>query len=108
MGYNINNYIIAPVVHCPVVQLYVAWLRGVWALLVAGRVPPLDVRDLLAGDHTVWDPGDGEAGAEPMDHPRGYNIAPAMDPPAPSVLPCGVVPALLQPGWPMYGHSSVL
>jgi hypothetical protein len=53
-------------VHCPVVQPAVAWLRGVWALLVAGRVPPLDVRVLLAGDHAVWDPGGGEAGAEQL------------------------------------------
>ncbi len=57
-------------VHCPVVQPAVAWLRGVWALLVAGRVPPLDVRVLLAGDHTVWDPGGGEAGAELWTHLR--------------------------------------
>ncbi len=63
-------------VHCPVVQpavFVVAWLRGVWALLVAGRVPPLDVRVirvLLAGDHTVWDPGGGEAGAELWTHLR--------------------------------------
>jgi hypothetical protein len=57
-------------VHCPVVQPAVAWLRGVWALLVAGRVPPLslDVRVLLPGDHTVWDPGGGEAGAELWTH----------------------------------------
>jgi hypothetical protein len=41
-------------VHCHVVQPAVAWLRGVWALLVAGRVHPLDVRVLLAEDHTVW------------------------------------------------------
>ncbi len=41
------------------------------ALLVAGRVPPLDVRVLLAGDHTVWDPrGGGEAGAELWTHLR--------------------------------------
>jgi hypothetical protein len=51
-------------VHCPVVRPAVAWLRGVWAMLVAGRVPPLDARVLLAGDHTVWDPGGGEACAE--------------------------------------------
>jgi hypothetical protein len=58
-------------VHCPVVQPAVAWLRGVWALLVAGRVPPLDVRVLLAEDHTVWDPGGGEAaGAELWTHLR--------------------------------------
>ncbi len=57
-------------VHCPVVPPAVAWLRGVWALLVAGRVPPLDVRVLLAGDHTVWDPGGGEAGAELWTHLR--------------------------------------
>jgi hypothetical protein len=76
-------------VHCPVVQPAVAWLRGVWALLVAGRVPPLDVWVLLAGDHTVWDPGGGEAGAELWTHLR--------------LLFCraGVVPALLQGGpWP--------
>jgi hypothetical protein len=74
-------------VHCPVVHPAVAWLRGVWALNVPGRVPPLDARVLLAGDHTVWDPGGGEAGAELWAHP-----------PAPSVLPCGLVPALLQGG----------
>jgi hypothetical protein len=55
---------------CHVVQPAVAWLRGVWAMLVAGRVPPLDVRVLLAGDHTVWDPGGGEAGAELWTHLR--------------------------------------
>ncbi len=57
-------------VHCPVVRPAVAWLRGMWALLVAGRVPPLDARVLLAGDHTVWDPGGGEAGAELWAHLR--------------------------------------
>ncbi len=46
-------------VHCPVVQP-----------AVAGYVPPLDVRVLLAGDHTVWDPGGGEAGAELWTHLR--------------------------------------
>jgi hypothetical protein len=49
-------------VHCPVVRPAAAWLRGVWAMLVAGRVPPLDARVLLAGDHAVWDPGGGEVG----------------------------------------------
>jgi hypothetical protein len=57
-------------VHCPVVRPAVAWLRGVWAMLVAGRVPPLDARVLLAGDHAVWDPGGGEAGAELWTHLR--------------------------------------
>ncbi len=56
--------------HCPVVRPAVAWLRGVWAMHVAGRVPPLDARVLLAGDHTVWDPGGGEAGAELWTHLR--------------------------------------
>ncbi len=37
---------------------------------MAGRVPPLDVRVLLAGDHTVWDPGGGDAGAELWTHLR--------------------------------------
>jgi hypothetical protein len=74
-------------VHCPVVRPAVAWLRGVWAMLVAGRVPPLDARVLLAGDHAVWDgAGGGEAGAELWTHLR---------------LLCGLVPALLQSGpWP--------
>jgi len=57
-------------VHCPVVRPAVAWLRGVWAMLVAGRVPPLDARVLLAGDHAVWDPGGGEAGAGLWTHLR--------------------------------------
>ncbi len=57
-------------VHCSVVRPAVAWLRGVWAMLVAGRVPPLDARTLLAGDHAVWDPGGGEAGAELWTHLR--------------------------------------
>ncbi len=57
-------------VHCPVVRPAVAWLRGVWAMLVASRVPPLDARVLLAGDHAVWDPGGGEAGAELWTHLR--------------------------------------
>ena len=39
-------------------------------MLVAGRVPPLDARVLLAGDHAVWDPGGGEAGAELWTHLR--------------------------------------
>jgi hypothetical protein len=39
-------------------------------MLVAGRVPPLDARVLLAGDHAVWDPGGGEAGAELWAHLR--------------------------------------
>ncbi len=77
-------------VHCPVVRPAVAWLRGVWAMHVAGRVPPLDARVLLAGDHTVWDPGGGEAGAELWTHLR--------------LLFCRavtLVPALLQSGpWP--------
>jgi hypothetical protein len=77
-------------VHCPVVRPAVAWLRGVWAMLVAGMVPPLDARVLLAGDHAVWDPGGGEAGAGLWTHLRLQ-----------SVLPCGLVPALLQSGpWP--------
>jgi hypothetical protein len=33
-------------------------------------VPPLDARVLLAGDHTVWDPGGGDAGAELWTHLR--------------------------------------
>jgi hypothetical protein len=36
-------------VHCPVVRPAVAWLRGMWAMLVAGRVPLLDARFLLLG-----------------------------------------------------------
>jgi hypothetical protein len=47
-------------VQCPVVRPAVAWLRGVWAMLVAGRVPPLDARVLLPGDHTVWCGGCGQ------------------------------------------------
>ncbi len=50
--------------HCPVVRPAVGWLRGLWAMIVADRVPPQDARVvLLAGDHTVWDPGGGDAGA---------------------------------------------
>ena len=48
--------------HCPVVRPAVGWLRGLWATIVADRVPPRDARVLLAGDHTVWDPGGGDAG----------------------------------------------
>jgi hypothetical protein len=33
-------------------------------------VPVLDARVLLAGDHTVWDPGGGDAGAELWTHLR--------------------------------------
>ena len=56
--------------HCPVVRPAVSWLQGLWARVVAGRVPPLDARVLLAGDHTVWDPGGGDAGAELWTHLR--------------------------------------
>ncbi len=33
-------------------------------------MPPVDAWVLLAGDHTVWDPGGGEAGAELWTHLR--------------------------------------
>ena len=56
--------------HCPVVRPAVGWLRGLWSTIVADRVPPLDARVLLAGDHTVWDPGGGDAGAELWTHLR--------------------------------------
>jgi hypothetical protein len=47
---------------CPVVQPGVAWLGALWSKVVAGVQLPLDARVLLAGDHTVWDPGGGDAG----------------------------------------------
>jgi hypothetical protein len=53
-----------------VVQPAVAWLQALWGRVVEGRVPPVDARVLLAGDHTVWDPGGGEAGAELWTHLR--------------------------------------
>ena len=56
--------------HCPVVRPAVGWFRGLWGMIVVGRVPPLDARVLLAGDHTVWDPGGGDAGAELWTHLR--------------------------------------
>ncbi len=55
---------------CAVVRAAVRWLRGRWATIVAGRVSPLDAWVLLAGDHTVWDPGGGDAGAELCTHLR--------------------------------------
>ena len=57
-------------VHCPVVQPAVAWLRDLWARFEMGGQPPLDARVLLAGDHTVWDPGGGDAGRELWTHVR--------------------------------------
>ncbi len=33
-----------------------------WSKVVAGVQLPLDARVLLAGDHTVWEPGGGDAG----------------------------------------------
>ncbi len=38
-----------------------AWLQALW-----GRT--VDARVVLAGDHTIWDPGGGEAGAEMWTH----------------------------------------
>ncbi len=55
---------------CPVVQPAVAWLGGLWSKVVAGVQPPLDARALLAGDHTVWDPGGGDAGRALWTHLR--------------------------------------
>jgi hypothetical protein len=53
---------------CPVVQPAVAWLRALWGRVVEGRVLPVNARVLLAGHHTVWDPGGGETGAELWTH----------------------------------------
>ena len=44
---------------CPVVAPAVAWLRGLWARISEGPEPPLDVRVLVVGDHTVWRPAGG-------------------------------------------------
>ncbi len=41
-----------------------------WARLVPGSRLPLDVRVLVAGDHTVWDPGGAAAGVELWAHLR--------------------------------------
>ncbi len=51
-----------PFMGCPVVQPAVAWLGALWSKVVAGVQLPLDARVLLAGDHTVWDPGVGMPG----------------------------------------------
>jgi hypothetical protein len=56
--------------HCPVVQPAVVWLQDLWARLVPGSRLPLDARGLLAGDHTVWDPGGAAAGVELWAHLR--------------------------------------
>jgi hypothetical protein len=56
--------------HCPVVQPAVVWLQDLWARLVPGSRLPLDVRVLVAGDHTVWDPGGAAAGVELWAHLR--------------------------------------
>jgi hypothetical protein len=55
---------------CPVVRPAVAWLGGLWSRVVAGVQLPLDARVLLAGDHTVWDPGGGDAGRALWTHLR--------------------------------------
>ena len=56
---------------CPVVQPAVAWLGALWSKVVAGvQTLPLDARVLLAGDHTVWDPGGGDAGRALWTHLR--------------------------------------
>jgi len=57
-------------VHCPVVRPAVEWLRALWTRLVPGDIVPLDARVLLAGDHTVWAPGGGDAGLELWAHLR--------------------------------------
>ncbi len=44
--------------------------QALWGRIVEGRVPLVDARVLLAGDHTIWDPGRGEAGAELWTHWR--------------------------------------
>ena len=54
---------------CPVVAPAVEWLRQLWAG-IGGQVPPLDVRVLVVGDHTVWDPGGGKDFAELWHHLR--------------------------------------
>ena len=52
------------------VRSAVAWLGGLWSKVVAGVQLPLDAQVLLAGDHTVWDPGGGDAGRALWTHLR--------------------------------------
>jgi hypothetical protein len=83
--------------HCPVVQPAVVWLQDLWARLVPGSQLPLDARVLLAGDHTVWDPGGAAAGVS------GAVSGPICDcSSAERFGTCGAV------GWPMVGFSRLL
>jgi hypothetical protein len=85
--------------HCPVVQLVqpaVVWLQDLWARLVPGSRLPLDTLDarvLVAGDHTVWDPGGAAAGVELWAHLR--------------LLFCRALACTLA-GWPMVRFSQLL
>ncbi len=81
--------------HCPVVQPAVVWPQDLWARLVPGSRLPLDARVLIvliAGDHTVWDPGVAAAGVELWAHLR---LIFCMSSGLALSLTCGAA------GWPM-------
>ncbi len=71
-GAQVESLLVAPLcaLPCGASGCCLAARRVSHACSPAGRVPPLDARVLLAGDHTVWDPGGGEAGAELWAHLR--------------------------------------
>jgi hypothetical protein len=59
---------------CPVLSRSRPWLQDVRARLVPGSQLPLDARGLLAGDHTMWEPGRAAARVELWAHDSMYVI----------------------------------
>jgi hypothetical protein len=48
---------------CPAAAAVAAWVSGLWGAVAQGPGPPCVPQVFLAGDHAVWDPGQGERGA---------------------------------------------